>query len=174
MEDNDKTIATLHQLLQHEANRFMTAEIQLKDHLQKWITEANSMQLKTTLQKYADFVQHHVDKLESFLQTEESNLFDMNDRVMHSFIEETDNKLRYCIDVEVKDASLLASVQCINHYKISVYGTAAAFAKELNLIDASGIFHEMEVNEKQVDDRLSQLAQYEINARARTPLVITR
>lgn len=172
MEQTDKIIATLHQLLQYEANRFMTAEIQLKDHLPQWIGKAGSVQLKTTLQKYVDFVQQHVEKLETFLQSEESILFDLRDRVMRSLLDETDDKLLCCIDMEVKDACLLSSIQCINHYKISVYGTAAAFARELNLDRAAQVFHEMEVNEKHIDDRLTQLAEHEINARAHTPIVL--
>jgi hypothetical protein len=34
------------------------------------------------------------------------------------------------------------------------------------------LFHEAEVNEKQIDDRLTQLAEHEINIKARTPIVI--
>jgi ferritin-like metal-binding protein YciE len=64
---------------------------------------------------------------------------------------------------------LLASVQAINHYKISVYGTAAAFAGALELEKHALFFREAAVNEKQIDDRLSQLAQHEINVNAKMP-----
>ena len=37
---------------------------------------------------------------------------------------------------------------------------------------AASVFHEMEINEKHIDDRLSQLAEFEINRKARTPIVI--
>lgn len=174
MEQSDNMIATLHQLLQYEANRFMTGEIQLEDHLPILTDKASSVQLKTILRKYADFVQQHVDKLEDFLQSEESNLFDLRDRVIRALLDETDIRLACCADIEVKDACLLSSIQCINHYKISIYGTSAAFARELNLDRAAQVFHEMEVNEKHIDDRLSQLAEHEINARARTPIVISK
>ena len=93
---------------------------------------------------------------------------------MQSFIHETDARLKLCVDAEVKDACLLSSVQCINHYKISIFGTSAAFSRELDLGAAAAAFHEMEVNEKHIDDRLSQLAEHEINLRARTPVVITK
>jgi ferritin-like metal-binding protein YciE len=80
--------------------------------------------------------------------------------------------MKYCADPEVKDACLLACIQAINHFKISEYGTAAAFAKELNMEKSATVFHEMEINEKHIDDRLSQLAEYEINRKARAPIVI--
>jgi hypothetical protein len=33
--------------------------------------------------------------------------------------------------------------------------------------------HEAEVNEKQIDDRLSQLAEHEINIKAKAPIALT-
>ena len=42
----------------------------------------------------------------------------------------------------------------------------------LGMEKQAAIFHEAEINEKQIDDRLSQLAEYEINMKARTPIVL--
>ncbi len=86
--------------------------------------------------------------------------------------QDTNEKLLMCADAEVTDACLLASVQMINHFKISAYGTAAAFANTLGMDAAAIFFHKAEVHEKQIDDRLTQLAQYEINFRAKSPIVL--
>ncbi|WP_369127538.1 DUF892 family protein [Terrimonas pollutisoli] len=43
-------------------------------------------------------------------------------------------------------------MQAINHYKISIYGTAAAFTKALGNDKAATLFHEAEVNEKKIDE----------------------
>jgi ferritin-like metal-binding protein YciE len=91
---------------------------------------------------------------------------------MHAFIEETGEKLSNCTDPEIKDACLLASIQAINHFKISMYGTAAAFANALEMDKQACLFHEAEVNEKQIDDRLTQLALYEINNHAKSPVTL--
>jgi ferritin-like metal-binding protein YciE len=91
---------------------------------------------------------------------------------MLAFIEDANEKLNNCADQQVIDACLLASIQGINHFKISLYGTAAAFAKELGMEKFASVFHEAEVNEKQIDDRLSQLAEHEINISAKTPIVL--
>ena len=81
------------------------------------------------------------------------------------------SKAQNCI-AEVKDACLLACIQAINHYKISSYGTAAAFAIALGMEKAAAVFHEAEINEKHIDDRLSQLAEYEVNTKAKTPILL--
>ncbi len=150
----------------------MAAEIQLKHSMAEWITGAGSVQLKMVLQKYSGFVDQHVQKLAEFTEEENLNSIATTDQVMKAFVDEANQKNKLCTDAEVRDASLLASVQLINHFKISMYGTATAFAKELNLEQAAAVFHEMEINEKHIDDRLSQLAGFEINKKAHTTIVI--
>jgi len=172
MEQNHISIQTLHHLFNYQGSKFTAAEVLLKHHLEEWIKKAGSVQLKNVLQKYFDFVQEHVQKLEGFINEEKISSLNITDRIMKAFVEETNEQMNFCTDAEVKDACLLASIQVINHYKISVYGTAAAFAKALGAEKTAIIFHEMEVNEKQIDDRLSQLAEYDINSRARTPIFI--
>jgi ferritin-like metal-binding protein YciE len=161
------SISTLHQLLDYDARKFTSAEIQLKKSLEDWINKTGSFQLKMTLQKYHEFVMQHVKKLESFFEEEEIISLSLTNRIMQAFIEESNEKINACADTEVRDACLLAGIQAINHYKISIYGTAAAFAKELGLEKFAAVFHESEVNEKQIDDRLSQLAEHEINLKSK-------
>ncbi|HEY0770721.1 MAG TPA: DUF892 family protein, partial [Sphingobacteriaceae bacterium] len=170
--ENNKTIATLHNLLDYDADRFTSAEVQLENILPEWINQAQSIQLKSVLQKYLDFVKQHAEKLGSFYEEEKISSLTLHNRVMEAFIEETKEKIAACSLVEVKDACLLASLQTINHYKISTYGTAAAFANALGMEKAAALFHEAEINEKHIDDRLSQLAEFEINLKAKTPIVL--
>lgn len=172
MTEDNQTISTLHNLLDYDARKFTSAEIQLKTSLPGWIGKAGSLKLKTVLQKYLDFVQIHVQKLESFFEEEQISSLSLNNRVMQAFIEEAEEKLNTCTDTEVRDACLLACIQAINHYKISTYGTAAAFAKALDMQNQAAVFHEAEINEKQVDDRLTQLAEFEINVKAKAPIVL--
>ena len=164
---DNPSIATLHNLLDYDARQFTIAEIQLKNMLPEWIGKAGAIKLKTILQKYLDYVQQHTQSMEAFIEEEAIGADRLHNRVMHSFIEEANEKLSLCADTEVKDACLLASIQAINHFKISTYGTAAAFARSLGMEKQAAIFHGAEVNEKQIDDRLSQLAEYEINSKAK-------
>jgi ferritin-like metal-binding protein YciE len=73
----------------------------------------------------------------------------------------------------VRDACLLACIQGINHFKISLYGTAAAFAKELEMGEFVKRFHEAEVNEKEIDEKLTQLAKHGINSDAEVPIILS-
>lgn len=172
MKEEQTTITTLHNLLDHEASKFSSAEIQLNNALPQWISKANSVKLKTVLQKYKDDITEHLQNLEEFVNAERLTSLPLTNRMMHAYIQDTNEKLVICADAEVTDACLLASVQMINHYKISAYGTAAAFANTLGMENTAVFFHRAEVHEKQIDDRLTQLAQYEINFRAKSPIVL--
>ena len=166
------SITTLHNLLDYEASKFSSAEVQLSNALPQWISKAGSVKLKNVLQKYRDDIGTHLANLEEFVDSERLISLSLTNRIMSAYIEDTNEKLLLCADAEVTDACLLASIQMINHFKISAYGTAAAFANTLGMDKAAIFFHQAEVQEKQIDDRLTQLAQYEINFRAKSPIVL--
>jgi ferritin-like metal-binding protein YciE len=172
MTENNQAITNLHNLLDYDAGKFTSAEAELKNSLQEWIGIAESLQLKIVLRKYLDFVQENLQKMEDFFIEENINTISVNNHVMQAFIKEADEKLKSCRDAAIKDAAILASIQTINHFKISMYGTAAAFANALDMQKHAAVFHEAEVKEKQVDDRLSQLAEHEINAKAKMPFIL--
>ena len=110
--------------------------------------------------------------MEGFFEEEKINSLSLTNRVMRAFIEEAEEKLANCTDTAIKDVCLLACIQAINHFKISTYGTAATFANALDMEKRAAIFHEAEENEKQIDDRLSQLAEHEINIKAKAPVLL--
>jgi ferritin-like metal-binding protein YciE len=173
MKENSENVRTLHELLDYNAQKFTSAEVLLQKNLKKWSKMAHSIKLKTVIQKYIDIISEQLQKLEGFFEHEHITAISVSNSVMSSMINETEEKLRICTDFKVKDACLLSSIQSINHYKISTYGTAAAFANTLGMEDQAAIFHQAEVKEKQIDVRLSQLAEHEINLTAMAPLLLT-
>jgi ferritin-like metal-binding protein YciE len=148
------------------------AETQLDSILPTWIEKAGSVSLKVILEKYQDYVKQHLQKILDYNKEGNLNSFTRTNNIMQAFILEAREKLNNCTDIEVRDACLLSGIQGINHYKISMYGTAAAFAKSIGNENLAGVFYNAEQDEKQIDNSLSQLAKQEINTRARTPIVL--
>jgi ferritin-like metal-binding protein YciE len=164
----EETLPTLLSLLDYEAGKFNSAEAQLKNKLPGWAAAAGSLQLKSILEKYLELVQQHIKKLNGFCSREKFSYAGVMNRIMQAFIQESDERLEVCACPNVKDVCLLACVQNINHYKISVYGTAAAFAEHLDMYDAVSIFRDLEIDEKQINHRLSRLAHQNMNAKVKT------
>ena len=172
MQHNNQKISALRDLLDYDALSFITAEVHLEKNVKRWINEATSLQLKTVLQKYLVFIHEHEQNINAFYESEKINAVTISNRIVQAYIDDTNDKLARCQDAEVKDACLSANIQAINHYKISAYGTAAAFASALEMDKQADAFRKAEINEKQIDDRLTQLAQFEINLRAKAPIVL--
>lgn len=165
-------ITILRDLLDEDARKFASGEIQLQNNLEVWIREAGSLQLKVVLHKYLEYIREHVNKLQAFFEEENINYISFDNPLMNAFINEANEKLAACTDAVIKDVCLLACIQGINHFKISVYGTASSFAKALDLGTSATLFRELEINEKNIDHNLSQLAEYEINIKAIAPILL--
>jgi len=64
------------------------------------------------------------------------------------------------------DAMLIAGAQRVEHYEITAYGTAIAWAEALELTDVAEILGESLAEEKAADEKLSALAESGINEAA--------
>ena len=167
------TISCLRQLLDEDTSRMISAEIQLKNSISGWVSNENSGSLRTLMHDYLNIVEKHIRQLEIFCKEEKIGTHSLSNRVMKAYITEADEKLSGCSGPEVKEACLLAAIQGINHFKISVYGTAAAFAGAVRLQKAGLLFHQAELDEKDMDERLSYLAEHELNRKAAAPATLS-
>jgi ferritin-like metal-binding protein YciE len=66
----------------------------------------------------------------------------------------------------VRDAGIICSAQKVEHYEIASYGSLCAFANTLGLSDAAAVLKEIMDEEKEADEKLSQIAEASINAEA--------
>ena len=82
------TITTLHNLLDYDASKLSGAELQLKNCLPGWINVASSVKLKAVLQKYLDFVQGQLEKIQAFFDDEKISSLSLSSRVMQAFIDD--------------------------------------------------------------------------------------
>lgn len=172
MTASNLTITTLYDLYDTEVSRYLHAEIQLKKFLAVWTNSVHSLSLKSILHKYQNFIDEHIYKLNALVDEEKIQSIPLTNKIMTAFLEDAEYKLLLCADPEVKDACLLASIQIINHFKISTYGTGAAFANALENNIQAGLLHEAEENEKEIDRRLTYVAEHEINIRATAPILL--
>lgn len=172
MTNHFHAIATLQNLLDYDIRKLAVSEMQLKNILPDWINTAVSEKLKIILRKYLDFTETHLNEISAVIANEDILSSVLASHIVKALIDEAQILFNKCSDAEVKDAAMLAAVQQINHYKICAYGTAAAYANIMGLENEATVFHKAEVNEKQIDDRLTQLAAFEINSKAKSPIVL--
>lgn len=173
MENDILSITTLHNLLDYDARKLISAEVQVESILPVWIDKAETVELKIVLQKYLELVRQHIQQLRAFSIEENVDSLSRTNNVMQALIIDTREHINNCTGTEVKDAGLLACIQNINHYKMSLYGTAAAFAKSIGKESVATNFHEAGENERDIDNSLSQIAKREINNKASAPVKLS-
>lgn len=172
--ETSKNIDCLRKLLDEDINRLMSAEAQLKSNLVGWISKDCTLPLRTLVYRYIEMIERHLEVINTFCQTEQLQSIISNNRIMIAMTTELGEKLKTCSCPPVKDACLLAGIQTINHFKISAYGTAAAFAEAIGLKDMAGIFRQAEEDEKKIDEELSHLAANDVNPKALAPVLLSK
>jgi hypothetical protein len=85
---------------------------------------------------------------------------------MEGLIKEGEKMMGEEMDPSVKDAAIIASSQKIEHYEISGYGTARAYAKELGLREVERLLAATLKEEYTADKLLNVLALNKVNLKA--------
>lgn len=173
-------IETLDALLKHELKDLYSAETQIIEALPKLIAAASNEALKDALQDHLDITQDQKDRLEEIqlLLGEENpvvekrgffaNLFKRNEgeehcKAMEGLVKEADALLKEDMAPEVMDAAIIAAAQKVEHYEISSYGTARAYALQLKFTKVAALLSQTLDEEYYADDSLTALALSKVN-----------
>ena len=176
----------LRDLLKHEIKDLYSAEEQIIEALPKMIEKANNRELKRALQEHLEVTKKQKGRLDDALEAlaeereEEGKgalgLFKGEQKclAMEGLVKEGEKLMKEDMSPEVSDAAIIAAAQKIEHYEISSYGTARAYAQELNLDEVEDLLQETLDEEYEADDLLTQLAETRVNERAITESGSTR
>lgn len=161
---------SLSNLLAHEIVDLYSAEEQIIDALPQMIDKARNQQLKKALQEHLKVTEQQkkrLEKVHKLLQQEdgssEEELGDTTCLGMQGLIEEGKKAMEEEMEPEVMDAAIIASAQKIEHYEISGYGTAAAFARELRMTEIERLLRQTLNEEYYADDTMTDLAVGNVN-----------
>jgi ferritin-like metal-binding protein YciE len=167
----------LRDLLKHEIKDLYSAEEQIIEALPKMIEKANNKQLKKALQQHLQVTEKQKDRLDDVLEQlgeeeEEGSggILGMfkGDKclAMEGIIKEGKKLMQEDMSPEVSDAAIIAAAQKVEHYEISSYGTARAYAQELNLRQVEDLLKQTLDEEYEADDMLTELAESRVNEKA--------
>lgn len=159
-------LETLDDLLVHELRDLINAEKQLVRALPRLIKAASNDALGEALTDHLAETRTHVIRLEECLGLLGVSTRGKKCAGMEGLIKETSEVLEECDDDEVCDAAIIAGVQRVEHYEISGYGTARAFALRLGHEDVAELLSETLAEEAAADERLSSIAESQVNPAA--------
>jgi ferritin-like metal-binding protein YciE len=179
-----ETMINLNDLLKHEILDLYSAEEQIIEAMPGMIEKAKNPELKKALREHLRITEEQKKRLdkvkESFGEGDGegngenkgffSRLFGGSGgekcKGMEGLIKEGEKIMGADITDEALDAAIIASAQKIEHYEICGYGTARAFARELQLSEVERLLSQTLSEEYQADDLLTALAVGKLNLEA--------
>jgi ferritin-like metal-binding protein YciE len=142
------------------------AENRLTKALPKMAEAASSSQLKQAFQSHLTETQGHVSRLEQIFREVNVDPKRETCEAMKGLIAEGEEMIKAHGDPDIKDAALIAAAQRVEHYEISGYGTARAFARRLGLNQAVTLLEQTLNEEKAADEKLNRIAESSVNLKA--------
>ncbi|RYY95889.1 MAG: ferritin-like domain-containing protein, partial [Chitinophagaceae bacterium] len=169
----------LRDLLKHELQDLYSVEEQIIAALPRMIEKASNKELKNALTEHLRITEQQKARLESLQQQMDAGqsqeapgllgrLFKsrMVCEGMQGIIKESNKILNENMNPDVMDAAIIACAQKVEHYEICGYGTAKAYAEELNLTEVARVLDQTLNEEYDADDRLTVLATTRLNRQA--------
>ena len=156
----------LREALVEEIRDIYNAEKQLVKALPKMAKGAESDELREAFEKHLGETEGQVTRLERVFELLDEKPRGKHCAGMAGIVEEGSEKLQEDMEGSVLDACLIASAQKVEHYEISAYGSAIAWAEALGLNEVVTVLNESLEEEKAADEKLSALAESGINQAA--------
>ena len=157
---------TLHDALIDEIKDLYHAEKQLTKALPKLAKSATNQDLRAALDSHLAETHGQIERLERVFELLDEKPSGKHCAGMAGIIEEGSNVLEEDFEGAVLDACIIASGQRAEHYEIAAYGTCIAWAQALGLSEVAQVLGETLAEEKAADQKLSALAEGDINEAA--------
>jgi len=143
------------------------AEKHLTKTLPKMKKKATTDELKSAIEEHLAQTEEHVSRLERVFeicgkkaQAKKCDAMEGLTKEGDSVMEETEP------NTMTRDAGIIMAAQKVEHYEIATYGSLVQLAKTLGLNDAAEILHQTLDEEKQADEKLTEIAEWNVNQAA--------
>jgi ferritin-like metal-binding protein YciE len=157
-------IETLKDLYIGNLKDLYSAENQITKALPKIIKKVTSPDLKKGLEDHLDQTMNQVERLNQIFEALGTNPRGKKCVGMEGVLEEGKEAMAEKVaSSDLMDAALIAASQKVEHYEISGYGTARAFAKLLGENEAVDLLSQTLEEEKAADEKLTKLGMNIIN-----------
>ena len=157
---------SLRELYVDQLKDLYSAETQITKALPRMAKKAESRDLKSAFEEHLHQTQGQIERLDQIFQLLRQSPRGKKCVGMEGLIAEGKEIMTEDLDPAVMDAALIAAAQKVEHYEISGYGTARAYARLLDEDQAVQLLSETLEEEEQTDKKLTQLAESGINVEA--------
>lgn len=160
------TFDTLRDLYINELRDLYSAENQLLDALPKMANAANSIHLQEIFREHLEETKGQLVRLKQIFVRLDKKPSGEKCVAMHGLIKEAEDYVNASGNKDVCDAGMIGAAQRIEHYEIAGYGTARTLAMHLQEVSDAVLLQETLDEEIAADQKLTALAEAEVNVDA--------
>ena len=162
----ERAMKNLHDLFEVTLRDIYYAEKAILKALPKMAKKASSEDLSAAFEEHREQTEGHVERLEQIFKMLDKAARGKKCEAIEGLTKEADEIIKEAETDTVRDAGMLAAAQAVEHYEISRYGTLKAWAEKLRMNDAAQLLGQTLQEEKETDEKLTELAESEINIEA--------
>lgn len=159
---------TMQDLFVDELRDIYNAETQLLKALPKMAKAATTPTLKEAFEHHLEETKGQVQRLEQIFEELGTSPKGKKCKGMEGLIAEGSEMMGETGADAVIDAGLISAAQRVEHYEIAAYGCVINYAGLLGQTEAVALLEQSLEQEKAADEKLTQLAEEEINTQAMT------
>jgi ferritin-like metal-binding protein YciE len=159
-------VKTLEDLFYETLKDIYYAEKKLVKTLPKMAKKASAPELREAIEAHLSETEIHVDRLEKIFNVIDKRAAAKKCEALEGLLKEAEEVMSEIEDKETLDAAIISSAQTVEHYEIARYGTLATWAGELGHNAAVQLLEETLQEEKNADEKLSDLAEDAVNQKA--------
>jgi ferritin-like metal-binding protein YciE len=161
-----KNVTNLSELLTDQLKKIYSSEQEQINGLSKISEQAHSPALKKNINDYLRTKDANLDQLKKCFDLLHVAQRANKCEVVQYLIRDCQSSISKVAEEHVADAALISTIQQINHFNIADYGTVASYARTLENEEVARLLHNMLLSEKEVDKKLSKIAEETINPSA--------
>ena len=161
-----RDIETLDDLFVHTLQDIYYAEKKIVKALPDMVEKATDAELKDDFASHLEETRNHVTRLEEVFRMHGSKAKAVTCPAIDGILKEADEISDEIENKMVLDAALIMAAQAVEHYEITRYGTLIAWARQLGRDDCAMLLAETLDEEREADDKLTDLAESGINEAA--------
>jgi len=159
-------LGSLEDLYVDQLKDLLDAEKQIIKALPKMAKATSSPELQNAFQQHLEQTKGQLQRLEQIFDKSGRPARGKKCKAMEGIIEEGKELMDQDADDDVLNAGLIAAAQKVEHYEIAGYGCVRTYAETLGDREAASLLQQTLDEEKQTDEKLTQLAERLINVRA--------
>jgi ferritin-like metal-binding protein YciE len=168
-----ENIEDLRSLYIANLKKALDMEQKITKALPTMIEKSTDPQLASAFRNHLTETQGHLAKVESILRDATNGNADTSTcKAISALITEAEDNIKDAADTSIRDITLIASAQQVEHHEIAVYGTLRTWAELLGDDDAADLLDSILDEEKNADELLSTISD-SVNTTAAEPKTVT-